>query len=224
MRRWFSIGCALVVSLAATSRAGAAFWNEVGDAGNLPGSAQAIVGVAPLDGIRGTISTAFDPDMYRIFITGGGTFSATTVGQPGSLFDTALYLFDAQGRGVYANDDEVGGASFRSTLPAGDARTPLAAGIYYLLIAQNSYFPSDVNLNTIFPIFPQRSVAGPTDPGGPNPIASYVGFTASEVGTYTIAITGAMFIVPEPSSLTLTVIAAATSLAVARTRRRRGDG
>ena len=64
----------------------------------------------PLTQITGTISSTTDRDMFEIFITGGGTFSATTVGTPGTVFDTQRYLFDSTGKGVYANDDDIAGA------------------------------------------------------------------------------------------------------------------
>ena len=59
-----------------------------------------------------------DSDLYRICLTNGASFSASTLGGtlPASL-DTQLFLFDAQGYGVYANDDWK--TSRGSKLPAG---------------------------------------------------------------------------------------------------------
>ena len=53
--------------------------------------------------IDGNIATPTDQDLYRVCLAGGGTFSATTVG--GTELDTQLFLFDADGLGVYGNDD-----------------------------------------------------------------------------------------------------------------------
>ena len=228
-------------ALAAAAPAAVADWVEVGDAGFLPSNAQATIGSGPLTAIRGSLgnppaSNPFpfnqplaDPDMYVIRLTGGGTFSATTVGQPGTINDTLLYLFDASGRGVYANDDAVGSNTFRSTLPANTPLTPTAPGLYYLLITQANYIPFsfdplDPNRNelNIFPIFPQRAVYGPTGPGGAFPIATYDGNFASELGSYTIALTGATFAVPEPSSLLLIAISSPALLALTLARARRG--
>jgi len=75
---------------------------EIGDAGNLPGTAQDPGGVGPLTSIAGTAGGG-DEDMYKICITNPSAFSATT----GAMadFDTQLFLFDSTGRGVYSNDD-----------------------------------------------------------------------------------------------------------------------
>ena len=53
-----------------------------------------------------------DADLYRICLSDGASFSASTVGAhvPANL-DTQLFLFDAQGYGIYANDDCVRRAS-----------------------------------------------------------------------------------------------------------------
>jgi hypothetical protein len=47
--------------------------------------------------------------MYAIYIEDPATFSATTVG--GATFDTQLWLFDANGKGVVANDDSGGNSA-----------------------------------------------------------------------------------------------------------------
>ena len=96
-------------------------------------------GVA-LESIFGTISEPGDVDTYQIFLTGDGTFSATTV--DGTDVDTQLFLFDDAGIGVYGNDDAAAcGGCFQSELPAGDTLTPTLPGIYYLAISQFSVEP-----------------------------------------------------------------------------------
>jgi hypothetical protein len=85
---------------------------ESGDAGSLPASAQKSTGIPTL--ITGALQSAADEDVYRICLTGGGTFSASTVGS--ALVDPQLFLFDASGRGVYGNDDFFG---FQSTCQLG---------------------------------------------------------------------------------------------------------
>lgn len=102
--------------LAVPPAAKATIWAEVGDAAELPGTAQITGGAGSLDAITGSLPSG--SDMFAIFITDPSTFSATTVGTPGSLFDTQLFLFDSLGFGVYANDDTPS-VSLRSTLPAG---------------------------------------------------------------------------------------------------------
>jgi hypothetical protein len=66
-------------------------WTEVEDAGDLPGTAQNITKIGPLEFITGSLASPTDVDMYAIFITGGGSFSATTVGWTAEV-DTQLTL------------------------------------------------------------------------------------------------------------------------------------
>ena len=119
----------LTAALSLALPAGAFAASENGDAGELPGTAQDLTS-APVDAIDGSIGGDSDQDLYRVCLEGGGGFSATTVG--GSELDTQLFLFDANGLGVYANDDSQ--ATRQSTLPALDPRTPAAPGVYLLAV------------------------------------------------------------------------------------------
>ena len=87
---------------------------EQGDAGDLPASAQDLSaeGAARIDG---ELADEADIDVYRLCLAGDATFSASTVG--GTTVDTQLFLFDAEGHGVYANDDLNNGVR-QSLLPA----------------------------------------------------------------------------------------------------------
>lgn len=220
---------AAALLLALPARSDAAFFVETGDAGALPSAAQTVTGVSNLTGIQGNLSSTGDRDMFRIFLTGGRTFSATTVGQPGTLLDTQLFLFDSTGRGVYANDDDAAGQganAYRSTLPSGTSLTPMASGIYYLLIVASGAYPTS-SAGLIFPNFSTApivdptAVVGPTGPGGSSPITGYTG-AATEFGTYQIALTGATSVVPEPASALLVGCGVALAgLAAARRRRDR---
>src|SRR5215831_21080594 len=175
MRTTLTTGLALLLALAGAPRACADFWREVGTAGELPSTAQVTAGFGSLDGIIGTLNSTMHADMYQIFITGGGTFSATTVGTPGTLMDTQLFLFDANGKGVYANDD-ASSSTGRSTLPAGIAIGPLTPGFYYLAISAFDRNPvSQPTNDLIFPTFPFTGVFGPTGPGGASPISDWRG-------------------------------------------------
>jgi hypothetical protein len=82
-------------------------WDETdnggGDAGDLPETAQS-TGSDPITKIRGTIGGANDVDVYAIYISDPSTFSATTIG--GTTLDTALWLFDEDGKGVVHNEDD----------------------------------------------------------------------------------------------------------------------
>jgi hypothetical protein len=201
---------ALLAVLAFVSVANAGgIWMEVGDAGDLPSTAQIIEmsGGGGLVAITGSIATTTDADMYCFSITSPATFSATTVGTPGTLGDTQLRLFRGDltppsGIGIASNDDSVG---LRSTLPAGSPLyATLPAGNYCVAI-------SGFDRDPVSPggeIFPDTfaGVFGPTGPGGGMAITGWAGTSAT--GTYTIALTGAAFkdvagAVPEPGSFAL---------------------
>lgn len=197
----------LVVGLA--PGAGAITFNEIGDAGDLPGISQA-AGVLPvLTQIAGSIGSSTDADMYAITISTAGVFSATTVGTPGTLGDTQLFLFNFSGAGLLANDDSSG---FRSTLTG----TPLSPGLYFLAISAFDRDPVSVG-GLIFPSFPFNPVYGPTGPGGGSPITGWSG--AGGTGTYTIDVQ--LEPVPEPATLLLFGTALAGIGGIARRRQRR---
>ncbi len=182
-------------------------WLEVGDAGDLPATAQVPLGVGALTAISGFIgndrpNSFLDADMYRIHIPVPALFAATTVGTGGTLVDTQLFLFDLTGLGVYANDDVPG--SPRSRLPAGHPLGPQVAGDYFLAISGSGRNPVSAD-GLIFPTAPKTGVLGPTGPGAASAISGWTGFHRQR-GTYTINLTGAEFAaapVPEPATLLL---------------------
>jgi hypothetical protein len=203
--------CALCLS-APTVRAD--FWNEQGQAGDLPGTAQYIPASFPLEGIRGTLGSVNEVNMYAFWIVDAANFSATTVGTPGTLKDTHLFLFDANGHGVYANDD-ASSTDKRSTLPANDPNGPQTPGLYFLAI---SSFGRDAvggpDNDLIFPDFPFTGVFGPSDPTAV--ISGWRG-AGSDSGSYTILLTGT---IPEPSSIVLFMLGCGCA-AIAGYRRRK---
>lgn len=191
-----------------SDRTQAASFTEIGDAGETLGTAQVIQsGSQPLESISGTLFR--DADVFNIFLTGGQTFSATTI-SPGTLVelpvdnllgvptkvleDPQLFLFDSSGRGVYANDDSFG--SSQSTLPSGGF-SPSDSGIYYLALSSFDYDPVSTG-GVIFPSEPSTEVYGPTGPGGGLSLSGFEGASNSS-GNYSIALSGAQT-VPEPSS------------------------
>jgi hypothetical protein len=211
-----------VVVLGLATAAPAGVLVEAGDAGDLPVTAQVATGTGSLDSISGTLADASDVDVFSIFLSGSGTFSATTVGL--TAVDTKLYLFDSAGLGVFTNDD-ADVFTLQSTLPSGDPLTPLAAGVYYLAITSFDIDPVSLG-GPIFPepIFPDL-VYGPTGPGGGSPVIGYTG--SGDSGAYTIALTGAQFqgvaaAVPEPGNLTLLGLAGLSLLGYGWRRRTTG--
>jgi hypothetical protein len=171
-------------------------WTEVGDAGDLPSSAQVVTGEGPVTSISGTLSDANDEDMYALCLVGGKTFSARTHGS--AVIDPQLFLFDAAGLGVYANDDD-GPVLQQSALPAGHALTPTVPGIYYLAISAWNNDPVSSG-GRIFPDDPvsNNMAVGPTGPGGSSPISGWtnggLAVSIAAGGGYTITLTGAEFV------------------------------
>jgi hypothetical protein len=180
------IALVLAATFLLTVAPGASAAVEEGDAGDLPGTAQDLSDEV-VERIEGVAADGFDVDMYRVCLSGGRTFSASTVG--GTDVDTQLFLFDSNGRGVYANDD-VNPAVLQSRLPSGHPLTPQAPGEYLLAVG---VFGVDPSSSTGF-IFPSddTGVVGPTVSGGANPVTSWVpSGRPRPAGPYTITLTGA---------------------------------
>ena len=174
-------GICLVSSLIALALAPSALAaDEQGDAGDVPATAQDLT-QGQLTTINGQVADGNDADLFRICLSGGQTFSATTVGL--SDVDTQLFLFDAAGLGIYAHDD---GITKQSTLPAGNVLTPQASGEYILGISAYDRDPESV----AGPIF--NDVAFLTSANGRGaaaPVSSWYGLPRDS-GPYTIALTG----------------------------------
>ena len=213
-----TVGAAFI-ALGATGTAQAATFTEIGDAGETLSTAQEIPeGPLTLDSISGTVLPNNAPnnaDLFRIFIEGGGSFSATTVG--GAAFDTQLFLFDSNGRGVYANDETANPFSSQSTLPANNPLTPTQPGFYYLGISGFDYDPVSAN-GQIFPDTTFNAVVGPTGPGGGAPLINFEG--VNDGGSYTIKLTGVRA-VPEPASTAGIVVLGALGATLVLKRRRK---
>jgi hypothetical protein len=155
--------------------------DEQGDAGDVPGTAQDLT-QEPVQSIAGTLATGDDSDLFRICLTGGRSFSATTVG--GTGVDTQLFLFDASGIGIYAHDGD--DTTKQSTLPAGDALTPEAPGEYILGISAYDRDPQSAS----GPIFNNVAfLTGANGRGAADPVESWAGLPRGS-GAYTISLTG----------------------------------
>jgi hypothetical protein len=201
VRKFLTTGLVCVVVLAGARPAGADFiWVEQSPgAGPLPSTAQQVMGVGALTGITGNLTASSNlVDLYLIRLT-GGAFSATTVGQPGTLADSELFMFDSLGRGVAFNDD------FSSTNHRSQLTLSGLAGDFYLGIAFFDVQPTAPGGVNIFgPNASNRTqiLSALTN----SPVTGYVvgpgGLPASGTYSYEIAITGAVA-TPEPSSLVL---------------------
>jgi hypothetical protein len=214
-----SLLVAFVTILGLVSAARAITFAEIGNTGELLGLAEAAGTLPTLTQITGSIASSFDADLYAISLGTRGVFSATTVGTPGTLDDTQLFLFSASGIGIRANDDSVlrpdpWTVDVRAALPG----TTLDAGLYFLGISSFDRDPASVG-GLIFPTFPATGVFGPTGPGGGSPLASWLG--SGGTGTYTIDVH--LEPVPEPATLFLFGTALA-AVGAASCRRHRKQG
>jgi hypothetical protein len=212
MRKTFAVAVVTVLLTFARVASASPIWNEGVDAGAFLFTAQTPLGPGPLTNIIGTISNSNDADMYRIYIDDPAGFTAVHSG--GSLFDSQLFLFDAAGMGVYANDDAGG---FSAVLPNGNPNSPTTPGLYYLVITGYNNDPSSAG-GLIFPSTPFNGVFGPTGPGGGSPISGYTN-GGGETGTYDITLRGASAVVATPEPATLLLLGSGLAAVAARRRR-----
>ena len=218
-----ALAALLTSTLLAAAPASALVWTEVG-AGSSPATAEvtAGLGLPALTGINGflrsasfvDIGPAYEIDLFKIHIADFGDFYAS-VGPMDD--DTALFLFDGQGKAVFANDDFDG---LLPTLPAGIAS---ANGDYFLGIGLSGASPVD---GTNTDLFTSDSSSGFTF-GLPNAGAGALSgwmvntaFTEQPIG-YSITLTGAtVAAVPEPASA-LMLLLGIGGLVAGRTLRRK---
>ena len=87
--------------------------------------------------------------MYRVCLTDGASFSAsaTSVGSP--PLDTQMFLMDANGLGVYSNDDAAIGVR-GSRLPNDHRFSPTGPGVYFLALSSFNNDPQS-DAGEIFP-------------------------------------------------------------------------
>ncbi len=158
-------------------------FTESGDAGETLATAQAVGSGTTL--INGNLATG-TADLFS-FLWNGGDFTAQTTGPS---FDTQLFIFDASGFGVVADDDS--GSGLLSALT-----TPLASGLYYLGISEFDYDPISAGGRIFDTSF---GTSGPTGPGGASPLAGWDQFAIDGGGSYNIEIS-ATAAVPTPALL-----------------------
>ncbi|QLE45919.1 filamentous hemagglutinin N-terminal domain-containing protein (plasmid) [Nostoc sp. C052] len=172
-------------------------YTEVGDAGELPSTAQTAnssTSGTVVSSISGTLNNDNDIDLYQLFLRNGQKLTATTVG--GTKIDTQLFLFDGNGLGLVMNDDDYsandGNGTRQSTLPLGEAFTAPVSGKYYLGISSYENNPRS-SQGAIF------EDASPTGAGAQLPVSGWDENLGSASGAYTINLTNQ--IPPTPSLL-----------------------
>ncbi|WP_322677276.1 MULTISPECIES: filamentous hemagglutinin N-terminal domain-containing protein [unclassified Nostoc] len=184
----------IVVETAASSLP-AIPYTEVGDAGQLPSTAQTTnssTSGTVVSAISGTLNNDNDIDLYQLFLRAGQKFTATTVG--GTDIDTQLFLFDGNGLGLVMNDDDytVNDETRQSTLPLGEPFIAPISGKYYLGISSYENNPRS-SKGAIF------EYDSPIGAGAEFPISGWDENLGSASGAYTITLTNQ--IAPTPSPL-----------------------
>ena len=179
----------MIAVLALALAPGAFAASEVGDAGELRATANDM-GAGPVTQIEGTFTDGADADVYRLCLTDGDSFSASTLGA--TVLDTQLFLFNSQGYGIYANDDSAG--SRGSLLPARHRFSPRAGGEYFLGISAFNRDPQS-SLGEIFnnninrTIYPD-SIVDANGFGAGAPLSGWAGRASGPAGSYRITLTG----------------------------------
>ncbi|AFY34501.1 filamentous hemagglutinin N-terminal domain-containing protein [Calothrix sp. PCC 7507] len=163
--------------------------NEIGEAGQLPSTAQKIPTIGTfVEKISGSLDSSNDVDLYQIELEGNQTFSAETF--VSNVRDTRLFLFDSNGIGVYANDDTIFSSfdSYQSSLPPKHPLTPKNPGTYYLAITQ---YPITAvsNGGEVFSFLTPTEISGATGKGGSLPLSGWIG-DGFEQDKYTILLRG----------------------------------
>lgn len=214
------VGAALLGLAAGAAHATAVV--EAGDAGQSLGGAQVTAGSAAINTFSGTLLTTSGSDyadLFRIYLSAGSTFSATTTASAWNVnnFDTSLFLFDSTGHGVVANDDDpaVGPTSTISSSVS-------TSGFYYLAIAGAGYTPVSAG-GSIFGSLVGANQVFATGPGGSGALSGWQSVT-SDGDSYEIVMQGAyagvVSSVPEPEPA-LMLLGGLGALGLAARRRRR---
>lgn len=169
---------------------------EQGDAGDGPQTAARTGSVGALTGIAGSNpggALVGDVDAYRLCLEDPLAFSAKVTG--GTQVDNQLFLFDAAGLGIVANDDEQAGVLRRAFIRPASAFSPTAPGAYVLAISDFRNEPVSAG-GRIFPVATFATASeqfGPVGPGGGQPVMGWEGGgvdAETNGGTYVMELTG----------------------------------
>ena len=210
----FILGAAIALSsTAAIASIHGPHFEEDDDAGSLPEDSKKLYGDGQLLTIQGALTGGSRgqgdyQDMYQIYIAQPGEFQLR-VADASFGFDTQLFLFDLEGRGMLANNDSIidGQESLLSLLmnhsTDGTNVVVQTPGLYYIAISGFSSRPMSQNGNIFFfnPETPFE-VSGPDGQGGNAPITGWN--HPGDTGGYFISLSGVNFIpVPAPGALAL---------------------
>ena len=195
----------VVVGTSLAAQAGgvmASVYAELGDAGQLMGTAQDVG--SGINSITGALGDR-DIDVFKLYLPAGAFIANVTGPNPTDrpTNDNLFVLFDGNGRGLRADDDS--GGLFSPFSP--QVTENLAGGFYYLAILPFLAASSPIDSSNL-PLwisiqFPAN--AAPDGPGAANPWAGWSAFgNATAARTYTITLsTSTISAVPIPAALPL---------------------
>ncbi len=195
----------LAIALAGVPALGGPDWEEPRiDAGPTPVTASKTKGVGSMGAISGTLGGGGEPgveaastgdheDLYLIRIVDPKAFSAR-VGRrfPGDpVFNSVLTLFDAEGYGLLANDDDAGDGSRNARLlpvaTDGSKFELTKPGLYYLGVSGSGDLPYSTE-GAIFTLIESSEISGPDGPGAGAPVIRWP--RPGDTGPYRIELTG----------------------------------
>jgi hypothetical protein len=175
----------------------------------------------PLSTITGTLTPAgfstTDVDFFLINVVDPKAFSASTVNLATGSLDTVLFLLGTDGSPILLNDDDAGGLTVASTIPAGSLS--IAAQVVILGVSVSGIEPVTPALQALF-----ESGLASTDLRGPNPTLTDVlgGFSDAGAGNvggkYQIDLLGAEAVPETSTALGGTVALGLAALTLARRR------
>jgi hypothetical protein len=165
---------------------GAQTWTEV-DAGDLPRTAETTVGEGPLQRIDGDLPSTADVDLYLIRVDDPTTFECSTVG--GTTFDTQLWLFHRDGRGISFNDDS--NVLYGQSTVTGQFLT--RPGHVLLAVSAFDKDPLDAWNQELWQDAPYTTERQPDGPGAANPMVQWSPGAGGSLRTYSIFLRGASF-------------------------------
>jgi hypothetical protein len=173
--------CALMCGAPARAQV----WNEVGDAGAIPGLAQSTAGLGSFLKVNGTLPADSDVDMYCIQITNRAAFTAGL----NCLIQLSadLYLFDGLGKGIaVAQVCAAGNKAINNALVPSN-------GLYYLAVAPHGALAFS-GINAIW-LPGSTSQRAPDGPGAAGSVNSWGGTPVVQLGftSYSVDLTGVSF-------------------------------
>lgn len=158
-------------------------WTEVG-AGSTSTSSETPLGRGPLTSIQGTLAAGQAADIYLVHVDDPATFRASTAG--GASFDTQLWVFDVDGRGLTFRDDDAG--SGLSTVSG----QFLGGGTVLIAVSEYDNDPLDSTGVELWNDTPYAIERQPDGPGAGNVFTQWSG-TSATARPYTLTLAGASF-------------------------------